>query len=83
MGAPPGAIGNAIQKERLIPILNSLKKVIWVLISKRPMFVILFDPTLPSISKIERRQWKAMRQDLCLVQVINLLSCRTYKSKDP
>ena len=64
-----GVIENAIQKARQIPRSDALKKVVRVQNTKRPVFVISFNPRLPSLSKIVSRHWRTMRQDLYLGRV--------------
>ena len=47
----PGLIDAAIEKARAIPRAEALKKVNPEKQSKRPVFVVTYDPRLPSIYK--------------------------------
>ena len=53
----PGSVDNAIEKARNIPRQEALKKVVQPKDSKRPVFVISYDPRLPSISAIIKKHW--------------------------
>ena len=72
-------IDAAIQKARKIPRPEALKKVVKVKDSQRPVFVIAFDPRLPSISQIVSRHWRTMRQDPYLAQVFPQPPLIAYK----
>ena len=49
----------AIEKARNIPRTEALKKVEKER-TKRPVFVMQYDPRLPSITNITRRHWRSM-----------------------
>ena len=72
-------INAAIQKARKISRSEALKKVVKVKESQRPVFVIAFDPRLPSISQIVSRHWRTMRQDPYLAQVFPQPPLVAYK----
>ena len=57
------SIEAAIQKARNIPRQEALKKVHRDKASTRPVFVINFDPRLPSIPAIVKKHWRTMVQD--------------------
>ena len=74
-----GVINNAIEKARQIPRTEALKKVVRGKDSQRPVFVISFDPRLPSITNIVSRHWRTMRQDPYLAQVFPQPPLVAYK----
>ena len=49
-----------IRKARAIPREEAIKKVDTSKETQRPVFVIKYDPRLPSITGIVRRHWKTM-----------------------
>ena len=53
-------INVSIDKARKIPRIEALKKVEKEKNSKRPVFVVLYDPRLPSITSIVRKHWRSM-----------------------
>ena len=59
----------AIQKARNIPRKEALKKVHREKTSTRPVFIINFDPRLPSISGIVNKHWRTMVQDPRLKEI--------------
>ena len=68
----PGLIDSAINKAKQIPRTEALKKVERATSSKRPVFVVSYDPRLPSITKIVTRHWRTMHQDPYLAYVFPL-----------
>ena len=52
-------VREAIEKARNIPRKEALKKVEQER-TKRPVFVMQYDPRLPSITNITRRHWRSM-----------------------
>ena len=52
-------VDNAIEKARTIPRQEALKKVEKEK-QARPVFVVQYDPRLPSITSIARRHWRSM-----------------------
>ena len=65
----PKSVDAAISKARQIPRELALKKVVKSLESKRPVFVINYDPRLPSITGILRKHWRTMTQDPRLAEI--------------
>ena len=56
-------IDSAIKKARNIPRDEALKRVYRKKSSDRPVFVISYDPRLPSIPAIIKKHWRSMTQD--------------------
>ena len=56
----PKLIEAAIERAKEIPRTEALKKVVKQKQSKRPVFVVTFDPRLPSISNIGQKHWRTM-----------------------
>ena len=75
----PGTVNNAIEKDRSIPRQEALKKVVQSKDSKRPVFVISFDPRLPSISAIIQKHWRTMSKDPRLAEIFPLPPMVAYK----
>ena len=66
----PGVIDAAIAKARAIPRQRALLRVPRQEITSRPVFVVYFDPRLPSIPKLTRKHWRSMvSQDEYLEEV--------------
>ena len=65
----PGLIDAAIEKAKAIPRDEALKKVNTEKQSKRPVFVVTYDPRLPSISNIVQKHWRTMTKDPYLKQI--------------
>ena len=57
---PNSLINSSINQARQIPREEALKKVIRNKQTKRPIFVVTFDPRLPSITKILKKHWRTM-----------------------
>ena len=74
-----GAIDTAIQRARKIPRSEALKKVVREQDTQRPVFVISYDPRLPSISKIVSRHWRSIKQDPYLAEVFPQPPLVAYK----
>ena len=56
----PGVVNAAVEKARKIPRLEALQKVEKESSQQRPVFVVLYDPRLPSITNIVRKHWRSM-----------------------
>ena len=56
----PAMIEAAIAKARAIPRHQALKKVVNTNTETRPVFVVSWDPRLPSIDTIQQKHWRAM-----------------------
>ena len=69
----------AIQKARSIPRKEALKKVYRENTSPRPVFIINFDPRLPSISGIVNKHWRTMVQDPRLKEIFPQPPLVAYK----
>ena len=66
-------------KARRIPRQEALKKVVKSKDSKRPVFVISFDPRLPSITAIIKKHWRTMSKDPRLSEIFPLPPLVAYK----
>ena len=75
----PGLIDAAIEKARVIPRSEALKKVNTEKQSKRPVFVVTYDPRLPSISNIVQKHWRTMTKDPYLKQILQEPPLIAYK----
>ena len=75
----PGIIQTAIQRARSIPRSEALKKVERQKHSQRPVFVIGYDPRLPSINQIINRHWRTMQQDPYMAEVFPQPPLVAYK----
>ena len=64
----PKLIEAAIERAKEIPRTEALKKVVKQKQSKRPVFVVTFDPRLPSINNIVQKHWRTMTKDPYLKQ---------------
>ena len=67
----PNLIEAAIERAKEIPRTEALKKVVKQKQSKRPVFVVTFDPRLPSINNIVQKHWRTMTKDPYLKQVFS------------
>jgi hypothetical protein len=56
----PGIVNSAIAKARAIPRLQALRRVSRQPLNKRPVFVVLYDPRIPSLPYITRKHWRSM-----------------------
>ena len=65
-------IESAIEKARKIPRSEALKRVHRDKNTSRPVFVINFDPRLPSIPNIIKKHWRTMAQDPRLKEIFPL-----------
>ena len=74
-----GVIKNAIEKARVIPRSEAIKRMVRKKTNQRPVFVIYYDPRLPSIAKIVSRHWRTMKQDPYLAEVFPLPPLVAYK----
>ena len=71
-GYKTNLINSAIDKAKNIPRIKALEKVIKSKTPKRPVFVITFDPRLPSIAGIVKRHWRTMTADPHLAETFPL-----------
>ena len=53
-------IDSAMNRARAVPRAQALRQVDRNTSDKRPVFVVSYDPRLPSISKIQQKHWRAM-----------------------
>ena len=74
-----GVIDYAIGRARKVPRTEALKKVIRPKNSQRPVFVINYDPRLPSVTQIVGRHWRTMKQDPYLAEIFPLPPLVAYK----
>ena len=75
----PGLIDAAIEKAKAIPRDEALKKVNTEKQNKRPVFVVTYDPRLPSISNIVQKHWRTMTKDPYLKQIFQEPPLIAYK----
>ena len=75
----PKVIDSAIQKARNIPREEALKRVNKSKSSERPVFVIQYDPRLPSIPMIVKKHWRSMTQDPRMKEIFPLPPLVAYK----
>ena len=75
----PSFIDSAIEKARNVPRREALKKVTKEKQSDRPVFVIHYDPRLPSIPAIIKKHWRSMIQDPRLKEVFPKPPLVAYK----
>ena len=74
-----GMVDAAIDTARKVPRLKALKKVVRNKTSRRPVFVIQYDPRLPSISGIVKKHWRTMMKDPYLKETFPLPPLIAYK----
>ena len=72
-------IDAAIEKARNIPRSEALKRVVKQANNDRTVFVVTYDPRLPSISKIVNKHYRTMIQDPHLKEVFNKPFLIAYK----
>ena len=53
-------INECIRKARAIPRSEALKDVVKEVGTPRPVFVVLYDPRMPSIGNIVTKHWRTM-----------------------
>ena len=75
----PGIIDAAIERAKNIPRTEALKKKESESRNKRPVFVITYDPRLPSITHIVQKHWRSMVKDPYLRQVFKEPPLIAYK----
>ena len=75
----PKIIDSAIQKARNTPRPEALKRVNREKTTNRPVFVINFDPRLPSIPGIVKKHWRTMVQDPRLKDIFPVPPLVGYK----
>ena len=59
-GYKSGIVDSALEEAKKIPRKEALKKVDNPNKKKRPVFVIQYDPRMPSITNIVRKHWRSM-----------------------
>ena len=77
----PGVIDSAISRAKLIPRHQALLPVSHTHTHRRPIFVVPYDPRLPSIPAIAGKHWRSMvSQDQYLKEVFPapLLPAKKY-----
>ena len=75
----PGIIDSAIEKARSIDRKDALKKVENNKTNKRPVFIVTYDPRLPSLTEIVRKHWRSMVKDPYLADVFKEPPLIAYK----
>ena len=75
----PKLIDAAIDKARQIPRLDALKRVTRTKNSERPVFVITYDPRLPSIAGIIKKHYRTMVKDPHLAEAFPLPPLVAYR----
>ena len=65
----PKIIDSAIDRARAIPRSKALERVIREKSKSRQVFVVTYDPRLPSINTIVRRHWRTMTRDQYMEEV--------------
>ena len=65
----PNIIKSAIDRARLISREDALKKVIRKSDDRRQVFVLTYDPRLPSANQIAKKHWRVMVQDPVLREI--------------
>ena len=76
----PGMIDSAINRARAVSRADALKQVDKSLSEQRPVFVVLYDPRLPSIPIIQKKHWRSMKnQDPYLAEVFTRHPLTAYK----
>ena len=78
-GYKAGSVKAAIDRARMIPRPEALKQVVRNKTSRRPVFVITYDPRLPSITGIIKKHWRTMTQDPYLAEVYPIPPLIAYK----
>ena len=78
-GYKTNLVNSAIEKAKDIPRIKALEKVKKSKTSKRPVFVITFDPRLPSIAGIVKKHWRTMTADPHLAETFPLPPLVAYK----
>lgn len=75
-----GIIQAAIEKAKLIPRTEAINRVEKSVASQRPVFVLHYDPRLPSVTGIVRKHWRTMvNTDPHLKEVFPLPPLVAYK----
>ena len=75
----PGIINAVIERAKNIPRVEALKKIESESKNQRPVFVITYDPRLPSITNIVKKHWRSMVKDPYLNQVFQEPPLIAYK----
>ena len=72
-------VNSAINKALRIPRSDALKRVVREKSTDRVVFVVTYDPRLPSIPKIVGKHWRTMAQDPRMKEVFNLPPLVAYR----
>lgn len=78
-GYKAGSVKAAIERAKMIPRPEALKQVVRNKTSRRPVFVIIYDARLPSITGIIKKHWRTMTQDPYLAEVHPIPPLIAYK----
>ena len=82
-GYPEKLVDRGIQKAKNIPRKIALLKVHKKTEKNRPIFVVKYDPRLPSIQQIQSKHWRAMiSQDKYLAEVFQEAPLTAYKRQN-
>ena len=77
---PEGIVDAALNKARQIPRSVALRKVVRNSpLSRRPIFVVSWDPRLPSVSAITNKHWRTMTQDPLMKEIFSEPPLIAYK----
>ena len=74
-------INSAIERAIKIPRCEALKKVVKQKSQDRPVFALVFDPRLPSVSKIIQKHYRTMVTDPYLAETFPLPPLIAYKKQ--
>ena len=76
----PGIIRTAIERAKSIPRVEALNRVEKSAVTRRPVFVLHYDPRLPSVTGIVKKHWRTMvSTDPHLKEVFPLPPLVAYK----
>ena len=75
----PNIITNSINRARLISREEALKKVVRKSDNRRQVFVLTYDPRLPSANQIVKKHWRVMTQDPVLREIFPLPPLIAYR----
>ena len=75
----PNIINSSIEKARNIPREKALEKVVRQSDSRRQVFVLTYDPRLPSANQIVKKHWRVMVQDPVLREIFPLPPLIAYR----
>ena len=75
----PGIIHTAIERAKSIPRAEALSRVEKSAVTRRPVFVLHYDPRLPSVTGIVKKHWRTMTQDPRLKEVFPAPPLEAFK----